>query len=224
MKKFLSFLCVVTLVLGTVGFAEAAIITFDDLLTGVTSYGFDGDGDLINDVIFSTTDPSGYNTVGPGSNMTYIDEPGLEGSTVYDLRVDFLNQAESYLNFGFALDDDSETINTWVDFSVYDAGGNLLASDFEYGLYTLPDGTNRSNFPEGRIETTFSGIASYALFDSNNDSSGGQRYIFDNFEGIFGSTEVPPQNPIPEPSTILLMGAGLLGLVGYNRKRFSKKS
>ncbi|MCD6389879.1 MAG: PEP-CTERM sorting domain-containing protein [Desulfobulbaceae bacterium] len=30
-------------------------------------------------------------------------------------------------------------------------------------------------------------------------------------------------NPVPEPSTILLMGIGLLGLVGYSRKR-SKKS
>jgi len=31
------------------------------------------------------------------------------------------------------------------------------------------------------------------------------------------------QQPVPEPSTILLMGIGLLGLVGYSRKR-SKKS
>lgn len=222
MKKLLVFLCAMSLVFCSFGVAGAAILTFDDAITGATSYSFDGDGDSIDDVIFSTTDLFGFNTVGPGTYMTYIDEPGLEGSTLInpDLRVDFLVGALDYLNFGFALDDFFETVNTWASFEVYDAGDNLIASDFEYGLYTYPAGTNQSNFPEGRIETSFTGVATYALFDFNNYSTGGQRYIIDNFEGTFGSTEVP----IPEPATMLLLGSGLVGFAGLGRKKFFKKS
>lgn len=196
--------------------ANAALITFDDAITGSTSYAFDGDGDSVDDVIFSTTDPLGFNTVGPGSNMSYIDEPGLEGSTLVnpDLRVDFLVGAEDFIRFGFALDDFSQTLNTWASFEVYDAGDNIVASDFQLGQYTLPNGTNQSNFPEGIIDVSFLGTASYALFDFNNDSTGGQRYIIDNFEGTFGSTEV-----LPEPATFALMGIGLLGLAFSARKK-----
>ena len=201
----------------TFGTSQAVVLTFDDAIVGATSYSFDGDGDSIDDVIFSTTDLSGFNTVGPGTNMSYIEQPGLEGSTIFDLRVDFLVGAIDYLQFGFALDDFSETINTWANFDVYDAVGNLLASDFEYGLYTLPDGVTRSSFPEGMINVSFLGTASYALFDFNNDVTGGQRYIIDNFEGTFGSTEVD----VPEPSLLALMSIGLLGigvLRRHNRK------
>jgi hypothetical protein len=200
--------------------SHASVITFDDAISGATTYQFDSDSDGIMDVIFSTSDSSGFNTVGPGTNMTYISEPGLEGTALLntDLRVDFLNQANNSLSFGYALDSGSANINTWTKFFVYDAGGNLLASANSYGQYTYPNGVNQSNFPEGEISVSFSGIASYALFDFNSDAG---RYIIDNFSGTYGSTEVPPNAPVPEPSTFILFGAGLAG-VGLLRRRVRK--
>lgn len=44
------------------------------------------------------------------------------------------------------------------------------------------------------------------------------------FAAMANTTLYPEPVATPEPSTILLLGSGLLGLVGYNRKRFSKKS
>ena len=97
----------VSLLFGTVVYspAQAALITFDTVVTGQTSFGFDGDGDGINDVIFSTTNPAGFNITGPGPNMTFIHEPGLEGTSLLnpDLTVNFLRGATGPLAFGFAL-------------------------------------------------------------------------------------------------------------------------
>jgi hypothetical protein len=197
--------------------SHASVIDFHDAIIGATTYQFDSDGDGIKDVIFSTTDPNGFNTAGPGSNMTYIQEPGLEGSVYLnpDLRVDFLNLAKDYLKFGFALDSGSENNNTWASFYVYDADGNLIASQSKFGLYTYPNGFNKSNYPEGEISVTFSGIASYALFDFDSDYG---RYIIDNFDGTYGSTEVP-QKPVPEPASMFLLGSGLVGLFFLCQKK-----
>jgi len=40
---------------------------------------------------------------------------------------------------------------------------------------------------------------------------------------IVGTTQAPGGGPIPEPSTMLLIGSGLIGLAGYGRKKFFKK-
>jgi hypothetical protein len=193
----------------------AAQLTFDDAISGATSYEFDGDGDGTNDVIFSTDDPSGFNTSGPGPDMSYINEPGLEGTTELstDLRVDFLNGAVNSLGFSFALS--TEEGGTYgVTFSIFDEHDNLLNSSFTIADFTLYDGVNPSSFPEAEVSLGFSGIAAYALFDFSTDSN---RYIIDNFIGTFGSSE--DITPVPIPAAAWLFGSGLLGLMGFTRKK-----
>lgn len=200
---------VVALSLGLgVGAAQAALLTFDDAIAGSISYQFDGDGDAIPDVLFSTADPSGFQTIGPGLNQLYIDEPGLEGTTLLpvDLRVDFLSGALGSLSFGYAVSAFGDVPDA-LTFSVYDASNALLASVGSGA--TL--GT--SSFPEAYVTASFSGRAAYATFAFGNAPA--NRYIIDNFSGTFGSTETG----VPEPGAWALMLLGFGGVGGMIRSR-----
>ncbi len=192
--------------------ALSSTVTFDDLITGQTAYFFDGDGDGINDVNFSTMDPSGFNTIGPGLNQLYIHEPGLEGSSMLltDLKVEFLHGATDSISFGFAINAAAVGPSSYASLRLYDANDLLLADSGPVlgGFETTPGGL--SSFPEGRLSLSFAGVAAYGLFDFSSDNDFG-RYIIDDFSGQFGSV-------VPEPSALLLLLLGLSCVATYKQK------
>lgn len=186
--------------------ASAAQITFNDVVTGATSYAFDGDGDGIKDVTFSTTDPGGFRTIGPGLNQSYILEPGLEGTSLLpvDLRVDFAKGPTGTLTFAFALNSSVAAPAYAATFQVFDASGTLLGENTVAGAYTATS-SGSSSFPEGVLSVSFAGTASYGLFNFTSQSG---RYIIDNFTGNFGSAP-----DVPEPSNLALAAAGLMAFM-----------
>lgn len=128
-----------------------------------------------------------------------------------DLRVDFLVGAKDFLKFGFALSSGSEGPGTFASFQVFDSSSNLLASSTVPGLYSP------SSFPEGLINVNFLGTASYALFNFNSDTG---RYIIDNFEGTYGTTEV---ESVPEPaSTLGILALGVLAAGSCSKQKLSQ--
>jgi hypothetical protein len=48
-------------------------------------------------------------------------------------------------------------------------------------------------------------------------------YEWAQVQGYANNKDVAPIQPVPEPTTMLLLGSGLIGLAGYGRKKFFKK-
>ena len=105
------------------------------------------------------------------------------------------------MSFGFAVNTGAPLTNA-VTFSLFDAADNLLASVTADADFTLPNGVDPSSFPEALVPLAFAGTAAYGTFDFDTTAN---RYIIDNFEGTFGTTEVP-RSQSPRPSYCLARG------------------
>jgi hypothetical protein len=198
MKKYLMFLCAVMLVFGMAGVASALQFTDTQALNVTLAEG------PLADVLLGTT--FDY------THATPVD---------FEVPWDVVNSAELEIS-GYWIDGNNDTVEvTGTAVGTLTSGGSYGFSfnPFNWGAWDTP---SVSSFD---ISSTFSTWSTGALLGVSITADG---RFGDGILQLASSTfTLDYENntaPVPEPSTILLMGAGLLGLVGYNRKRFSKKS
>jgi len=93
-------------------------------------------------------------------------------------------------------------------------GDSMLLPSSDWGINYLSNGAPGDGIERLYMSSAFDGILSFTVTSQN-------AYCF-GLDNFYIDEEAPPINPVPEPSTMVLMGLGLAGLAGFGRKKFRK--
>ena len=225
MKKFLMFLCAVMLVFAVIGNAHALqLLTNGDFETGdFTGWDYSGnvqiidfdDGTLqgaVEDFVAEAQGMDDYFALfGAGSTS---EEASLSQdftlSNISEVTISF-NWAFDYWDLSYLQNDTFVSLVTTQGTPVINVTLLDLQSSWGIGI--------TSGYFEQTYDLTPYGFTGadigFTLTEADTLATGSLAGI-DNVS-VTGA-------PVPEPSTILLVGTGLIGIIGFGRKRLNKKA